>query len=1122
MISNIIELDQNGQPMIPEIILANRRGTKIGHIYNAINVIMPFHMASANEISFDVYKEHDGVINEVWDEIKDFRFVFLPYYQQWYEISVPINEADGIVKHVSGMSVYEAELSQLTLNEIEINTADDLDAIAALYPNEVKDNKEYQTQFFNPADPNRSLLHRLLSDKAAHYSIFHVDTSLMKEVRQFTFDDTPILDALQQIQEELECLFVFGEHEGEDEKLHRTISVYDLKDVCKDCGYRGVENGTCPSCGSHNYIKGYGFDTKIFVSRENLSSEIQYETNVDQVKNCFRLVAGDDYMTYTIRNLNPSGDQYIWYFSDDMLSDMSVGLRKAITDFYNSVEEYNNNHVFEIPEETINKYNDLVDKYNAIRDNKFVKLTYPITGYSKLTDAYYNASDLSSYLTTSLLPVADAAKDTTAEEQIKLLTEDDMSPLGLKDEDSISKYLADSLVKERAKVLVDTSRYRVTVTNRVFNDMIWLGTITLESYSDKEDVATTDELRIEFNNDYHTYLRQQLDIAMTKYDENKIGITELFKKSDDDFKEDLHMYGQSGLSNLHSVGQACLEVMMNEHIGEKDNINYDNFYKPYYDKVGFIEAELKLRTEEVNVITNDDDTGLVDLIEREREASAEALNIKAALTADQWAELSSFRRDQLYSNSNYVSDGLSSSELIENARKYLDDANKELRKAATLQHSISGTLYNFLLLVDDDGGRAEPEQFILGTMDDEPIITNMDEYIKIHDPLFAPLVKDFELGNWIHLQVDEKVYKLRLTDYDLDFNEIENLNVTFSDVVESGGFLNDTASILKSAMAISTSYDYVSRQASSGEAANQKWISMDTNGMNLDQRRIVNNTDESLLIDSHGMLMRKMNDYGTDYDPEQVRILNKGLYYTNDAWETVGTGIGAFTYTDPETGEVINDYGVIAKTIIGRLILGESLGIYTQNGNMKMNEDGLVITSKSDGNKDIFTVRKDNGDGTYDNYIYVNDNGNVIIDGSTVRIGHDDEEKTIEEYIDDNLIPGESGMDGLNGESPITVTIDSTAGNIFKNKQIASILTCTVKRGNEDITSEVTAFKWIRKDKDGNVDESWTRTLAGNSIPISADDVYGKAVFECEVTLPEEDDGIDDQDIDPIDDPDDN
>ena len=103
------------------------------------------------------------------------------------------------------------------------------------------------------------------------------------------------------------------------------------------------------------------------------------------------------------------------------------------------------------------------------------------------------------------------------------------------------------------------------------------------------------------------------------------------------------------------------------------------------------------------------------------------------------------------------------------------------------------------------------------------------------------------------------------------------------------------------------------------------------------------------------------------------------------------------------------------------------------------------------------------------------------------------EEITWEDKIND-------ATQGLDGEDAITVNIDSSAGNVFLNKNISTTLTCTVIKGNgTDITNQVTHFTWIKKNADGTIDTSWNRALAGNTITLTEADVTSKAIFICEV-----------------------
>lgn len=91
------------------------------------------------------------------------------------------------------------------------------------------------------------------------------------------------------------------------------------------------------------------------------------------------------------------------------------------------------------------------------------------------------------------------------------------------------------------------------------------------------------------------------------------------------------------------------------------------------------------------------------------------------------------------------------------------------------------------------------------------------------------------------------------------------------------------------------------------------------------------------------------------------------------------------------------------------------------------------------------------------------------------------------------------GVPGPAGQDAIQVIIDSSAGDIFKNREISSVLTCTVYAGTRDITNQVTSFTWQKKNSDGTIDTSWSRLAAGRSITIGPNDINSKAIFICTV-----------------------
>ena len=375
-------------------------------------------------------------------------------------------------------------------------------------------------------------------------------------------------------------------------------------------------------------------------------------------------------------------------------------------------------------------------------------------------------------------------------------------------------------------------------------------------------------------------------------------------------------------------------------------------------------------------------------------------------------------------------------------------------------------------------------------------VHNVGDEAYFVDSTLKRFINLFDGGNWLRVRVDDKVYKLRLTNWEIDYTKPEELEVEFSDVNYSGDTMSDIASLLSQTRTMATSYNTVMRQAEKGVVANKTIEQQKKQGLILNQNKIINDVNtQNFVLNSQGALMRAKNDFDDEYSPEQIKLLNKGIYYTNDDWETVKAGLGHFMYYDPETKTTKEDYGIIASTIVGQLLLGENLKIFSESGKFEMGDDGLKVTAiDGEDNTDLFVVQKqkvdDQGRPYVEKYIYVDSDGDVKIAGNSITLGG----KPLIEYIDEAIEDVEVSL-------PITVQIDSSAGVIFKNKNISTILTATVYRGGEDITSEVARFKWTKKDKNGNLDPSWLRYTTSNTITINSDDVTGKAVFGCEVTV---------------------
>ena len=912
-----IKFDNTHNVIQPTFILATRSGRKIG-VIPASNISVSDSFNSNFNLEFSVYKTNNGVEYEYWDSLVDFKLVWCKEWDVWFEIYVTTQDnTSEIVKKISGVSVGEAELSQINLYNIEINTESDI----------ARDDYE-PTVLYSSDNKNASLLSRIM-EKVPHYSISHVDAGITNIQRTFTFDDISIYDAFQEIAEEIGCLFVIDSGTNTSGQISRTVSVYDLESQCNTCGYRGEFTNRCPECQSTNIKYGYGEDTNIFVSKENLAENVEFETDTGSVKNCFRLVAGDDLMTATIMNCNPNGSQYIWHISDEVRKDMSDELSSAIAEYDSLYETVYKEKVYVLPGNLVSAYNAVADKYKQY-DDSIASISSEITGYTALMNAYYNTLELYLLLHDTLMPKS-SISTTDAEQQATELNNNMSESVAVQDIEIASAATATSAVLAMAKVIVDP-RFRVTVDSSTYNQEthVWTGSFFIESYADDEDTATTNNISVTITDNLKSFIQQKIDKALSKVDieDPATGISEMFSSSLEEFQAEIKKYCLTYLNLLYDACQTCLSILVEQGVADGKTWSaqtpnlYDDLYYPYYEKSLALAEEIKLREKEIACVVgtldeNGDITtdGVQSILVTERKETQKALDFEAYLGSELMKEFSAYRREDTYSNSNYISDGLDNGELFNRATEFIEQAKKEIYKSAMLQHSVRASLENLLVMKE-----------------------------------FEPLVDHFSVGNWIRVRVDGEVFKLRLISYTIDFNNISGITVEFSDVMRCKDGITDLQSIIDSANSIASSYSYVAHQASQGEQSNTRVSSWVRDGLNLTLMKIVNNAaEQNFTIDENGVLGRSYDSITDSYDDKQIRVINRGVYLTDDNWETSKTAIGNFIYKDPLSGNYVEAYGVNGEVVVGQIIAGENLIIKNESSNGRttflVDKDGVSLSS---------------------------------------------------------------------------------------------------------------------------------------------------------------------------------
>lgn len=890
----MIRFDEEYNMQEYTIVLSRRSHKHLGQLRNVSEVVSKINMNSANEISFTVYKYNsfeDKEVENLWDEIVDFKYVYVKELDEYYEIKVELNDSDNVCKTVVGTSACECELSQSYIYGLEINTEADI----------AREEYKNPTIFYKPENPEESLLHRALS-KVPHYYIKHVDSSLANIQRTFSADGDDVYSFLTgTVAEEIHCLFVF-------DTTDRGVSVYDLDTVCLDCGNRGEFSDVCPKCNSTN-LKFYGEDTTVFVDTENLAQDIVFTTDTDSIKNCFKLEAGDDNMTAAVTNLNPNGSSYIYYFSDEQKHEMS----KELVDKMESYDKLNESYK---PE------------YETVMKNM------------------YEAIDQIVYYTSGMMPTREN-EPTDAKKEAAKLTEENLSPTAIPSvKKSTSTATVNSALKNYAKVYVNSGKFKIEVNEGSFsyagqneegyNYGYWHGNFKLTNYGDEEDTAISETIVVTIHDNYKDFIDQKIAKKLAENKDEEGSVFDVLSIKDlEDFKEALNLYCLNRLISFNDAIQGVIDIMIEEGQGKEDSLLYEEFYIPYRNKLEACQAEIDERNATIDIY----EKKLEDAQNRKKEIQ-EILNFEVYLGDELYKEFCCHRREDKYSNENYVSDGLDNEQLFKRAKEFLEEANKELIKSGEHQHSISSTLSNLMAMEE-----------------------------------FKPLKDKFKIGNFIRVGVDKNVYRLRLIGYQISFENSTDIDVEFSDVLKIKNGTSDLNSILNKANSMASTYDAIAHQVDKSKESDsvvRDWLER---GMDLTNMKIMSTANnQNFVQDKHGLLIRSYDDITESYGDEQMRLVNSTIAITSDSWKTIKTAVGKFNYIDPISGEGKTSYGINAEVIVGSLLIGQGLVIKTLENSFVIDEYGLTINSKSDSdNKQLFRIQKDGI-----NQMYINNDGNIV------------------------------------------------------------------------------------------------------------------------------------------------
>ena len=497
------------------------------------------------------------------------------------------------------------------------------------------------------------------------------------------------------------------------------------------------------------------------------------------------------------------------------------------------------------------------------------------------------------------------------------------------------------------KIIQETTKYNSS-------NKTWSGKIQIVQRTDNTNVcpvnvSSASPINIHVNEDKILFAKQKIQKALSKgsmldidFDVAGMGEPEIFAY--------FRKYSLNRLTSFYDGYDSCLSILI--ELGETVNSEVSNtIYYMYEKRFRIVQKVLEERKEDIKKIEE-----TIEKLLKEQKGfmygsdQYEPHDFKTYM-GDLYAEFCKYRREDTYSNNNYISDGLDTSGSLNKTKELLDAAKQELKKKCTLQRTISTSLNNLFAL-----------------------------------EAFEPLYEKFALYNYIRIRTEDELLKLRLIGIEFSGNTVEEIQVTFSEQIESiDGSTGRIRNTLKKAAKMSVSYPSTALQAEKGSQANQEIQNIYTNGLDTGKAMITNNENQEVTIRSSGIIGKNMYDEG-NYGDKQFRITGNTISFTNDNWKSVRMTLGENNFWNPIKKKEETAYGIFADAIVGNMIAGNNMFIGNKNGNVLISGDGIQI------DKGTITWGKDKVNPPeiedIDGFSEFKDKVNIALTGST-EIGSD-------------------------------------------------------------------------------------------------------------------------------------
>jgi len=206
---------------------------------------------------------------------------------------------------------------------------------------------------------------------------------------------------------------------------------------------------------------------------------------------------------------------------------------------------------------------------------------------------------------------------------------------------------------------------------------------------------------------------------------------------------------------------------------------------------------------------------------------------------------------------------------------------------------------------------------------------------------FVSFARQIRLGQRVYIDIEDSVIQPILVQVKIDFEKPSSLSLQFGDKYSLSDSSFSLVDLLDQSISMGktvnlSKYTY-SSFVDSGASTSVKAY-MDS-ALDVARNAVLSSTGQGISWDESGLHCRQYDSSGVNYEPEQIRIINNNIVFTDDNWETAKMAIGKFN--DKNTGVT---WGIVCPSLVGTILAGNNLVIESTK------QDGGVSVFRVDGN----------------------------------------------------------------------------------------------------------------------------------------------------------------------------